>query len=246
MGSDSRNIAETRAEVVTNEGARVAVRLVVNPRARRVSVRVCPTRREAIATAPSQRQLNTAAAFAAERANWIARELSRLPQGVMLMPGARAPLRGVMHELAYERGRAGPRVEEGDPPRLIAPAPDVELFEARLVRFLKAEALADLRTRVAAHAATLGVQPKRIQVKDVRSRWGSCSADGALAFSWRVVMAPPFVLDYLAAHEVAHLVEMNHSRRFWALVRRCAPDFERGRRWLHEHGCSLHAVGMAR
>ena len=100
--------------------------------------------------------------------------------------------------------------------------------------------------RVAHHAGTLGVRPVRVQVKELRSRWGSCSVDGVLSFSWRVVLAPPYVLDYLAAHEVAHLREMNHSRRFWAHVGRCMPDYERGRAWLHAHGCALHAVGMAR
>lgn len=247
MRADSMPLADaSHAEIETIDGRRVAIRLAVNPRARRVSVRICPTRREAIATAPSQRQLKRAIAFAAERAGWIAQELSRLPQGVTLLPGVRAPLRGVMHELAYERGRASPRIEEGAPPRLIAPAPDPDLFEPRLMRFFRAEARADLDRRVAVHAKTVGAAPSRIQVKELRSRWGSCTVDGALSFSWRVILAPPFVLDYLAAHEVAHLVEMNHSRRFWALVKKCLPDYELGRRWLHEHGSSLHAIGMAR
>ncbi len=247
MRADSINLADPfHAEIETIDGRRVMVRLLVNPRARRVSVRICPTRREAIATAPSRRQLKHALAFATERAGWIAHELARLPQGVTLLPGARAPLRGVMHELVCEHGRSAPRIEAGAPPRLIAPAPDVELFEARLVRFFKAEARRDLEARVAAHGYTLNVKPSKIQVKELRSRWGSCTMDGALSFSWRVVLAPPFVLDYLAAHETAHLVEMNHSRRFWNLVRRCIPDYERGRAWLHHHGCALHAVGMAR
>ena len=77
----------------------------------------------------------------------------------------------------------------------------------------------------------------------MRSRWGSCSVDGVLAFSWRVILAPPFVLDYLAAHEVAHLKEMNHSRRFWAQVKLAMPDYEKGRDWLNRHGAALHAVG---
>ena len=247
MRADSMDLADrSHAEVETIDGRRVGVRLAVNPRARRVSVRICPTRREAIATAPSRRQLKQALAFAAERAGWIAHELARLPQGMTLLPGARAPLRGVMHELVCEHGRAAPRIELGAPPRLIAPAPAAELFEARLVRFFKAEARRDLEARVAAHARTLNARPGKIQVKELRSRWGSCTMEGALSFSWRVVLAPPFVLDYLAAHETAHLIEMNHSRRFWNLVRRCIPDYERGRAWLHDHGCALHAVGMAR
>jgi predicted metal-dependent hydrolase len=247
MRFDSRHAAESnQTEIETIDGRRLPVKLVVNPRARHVSVRIDPTRREAIATAPSKRHLKHAVQFAAERAGWIAQELARLPQGVRLAPGEIMPLRGVDHVLVLEHGRSAPRIEAGTPPRLVVPAPDAALFEARLRRYLKEQARADLIDRVAAHAVALGVRPARIQVKELRSRWGSCSVDGVLSFSWRVVLAPPYVLDYLAAHEVAHLREMNHSRRFWAHVRRCAPDFEGGRDWLHAHGLALHAVGLVR
>lgn len=247
MRFDSRPKAEpTETEIETIDGRRVPVKLVVNPRARRVSVRIDPTRREAIATAPTKRHLKHAAQFAAERAGWIAHELSRLPQGVSLAPGSIIPFRGEDHVLVYEHGRGAPRVEPGLPPRLVAPAPDVALFESRLLRFLKDQARQDLIDRVATHAVALGVKPVKLQVKELRSRWGSCSSDGVLSFSWRLILAPAYVLDYLAAHEVAHLREMNHSRRFWAHVRRCLPDYDRGREWLHEHGCALHAIGMAR
>ena len=155
-----------------------------------------------------------------------------------------------MHELVHAPGRVAthvaPAALPGGPPRLLAPAPDAGLFEARLIRFFKSEARADLTAAVALYAAALGVRPARIQVKELRSRWGSCSAGGALAFSWRVILAPPFVLEYLALHETAHLREMNHSRRFWELVRGAMPDFERGRAWLKQHGCALHAIGPAR
>jgi len=247
MRFDSRpKIEPGQTEIETIDGRKVPVTLIVNPRARHVSVRIDPTRREAIATAPNARQLKRAAQFAAERAGWIAQELSRLPRGVSLAPGSFVPLRGVEHELTYRHGRQAASTEPGLLPRLIVPAPDVALFEARVLRFLKDQARADLIDRVAHHAVTLGVKPERIQVKELRSRWGSCSVDGVLAFSWRLILAPPFVLDYLAAHETAHLREMNHSRRFWAHVCRCMPDFERGREWLHEHGAGLHAVGLAR
>jgi predicted metal-dependent hydrolase len=247
MRFDSRaKVAPTQTEIETIDGRRFPVKLIVNPRARHVSVRIDPTRREAVATAPSKRHLAHAARFAAERAGWIAHELARLPQGIVLQPGALAPLRGVTHQLAYEHGRAAPRIEPGAPPRLIAPAPDAALFESRLLRFFKDQARADLTLRVAQHADTLGVRTTRLQVKELRSRWGSCSIDGVLSFSWRLVLAPPFVLDYLAAHETSHLKEMNHSRRFWAHVRKCMPDLERGRAWLHEHGGALHAIGLAR
>ncbi|MBI1251503.1 MAG: DUF45 domain-containing protein [Alphaproteobacteria bacterium] len=237
MSGDS-NAQEKRLPL--SAGGTVAVRFIVNPRARRVSVRIDAARREAVATAPNARALPKAVKFAAERADWIAAELAKLPHIVPLLPGAQIPLRGQMVELWPEPGR-GPARLEAD--RLIAPTPDPDLFSARVKRFLVAEARSDLEAAVARHCASLSVRAARIAVKDVRSRWGSCSADGALAFSWRVVLAPPFVLDYLAAHEVAHLREMNHSRRFWAAVAHALPDFKRGRDWLHAHGAALHAVG---
>jgi len=248
MRLDSRQKVEPgRTEIETIDGRRVPVKLIVNTRARHVSVRIDPTRREAVATAPSKRHLKHAAQFAAERAGWIAQELARLPRGISLRPGAFVTFRGVDHELASERGRGGARIEQAALfPRIVVPAPDPALFEARLLRFFKDRAREELIDRVAHHAVTLGVRPERIQVKELRSRWGSCSSEGVLSFSWRVILAPPFVLDYLAAHETAHLREMNHSRRFWAQVRRCTPDYERGRDWLHEHGGALHAVGMTR
>jgi predicted metal-dependent hydrolase len=190
--------------------------------------------------------LKHAAQFAAERAGWIAQELSRLPKGVSLAPGSFVCFRGVEHELVLERGRGHARTEHDLIPRIVVPCPDPGLFESRLLRFFKDQAREELIDRVATHSVTLGVKPVKIQVKELRSRWGSCSVDGVLSFSWRVILAPPFVLDYLAAHEVAHLREMNHSRRFWAQVKRCMADYERGRDWLHEHGCALHAVGLAR
>jgi len=247
MPRDSAKPDEMVTEVELIDGRRVPITLAVNPRARTVSVRIDPLRGIAIATAPSKRQLKRAAQFAAERAGWIARELSALPQRALLAPHAMAPLRGVMHELIFEKGRGPGRVEAaavfGAPPRIVAPAPDVDMFEARVKRFLKAEALRDLGARVAVHADALGVRASKITVKETRSRWGSCSTDGALAFSWRVVLAPPFVLDYLAAHEVAHLREMNHSSRFWALVARICPEHAQGRAWLRDHGLALHAIG---
>ena len=86
---------------------------------------------------------------------------------------------------------------------------------------------------------------KRVSVRDQSSRWGSCSTTGVLSYSWRLIFAPPFVLEYLAAHEIAHLVEMNHSRRFWRLVERICPDVARAKAWLDAHGSELHRYGCA-
>ena len=112
-----------------------------------------------------------------------------------------------------------------------------------MIDFLKKEARHDLERAVMRHAMMLGVRVKAIRLRDQTSRWGSCSSTGMLSFSWRLVMAPPFVLDYLAAHEVAHLHEMNHGPRFWHLVESVCPETKQARAWLNREGLRLHAIG---
>ncbi|MEJ2117981.1 MAG: SprT family zinc-dependent metalloprotease, partial [Alphaproteobacteria bacterium] len=114
----------------------------------------------------------------------------------------------------------------------------------RLSDWLRAEAKADLSSRVAHHAANLEVRPKRISVRDQSSRWGSCSSTGTISFSWRLIFAPSYVLDYVAAHEVAHLREMNHGPRFWRLVRDTMPDVAKARNWLKQKGTELHRFAV--
>ncbi|MFP4003729.1 MAG: M48 family metallopeptidase, partial [Alphaproteobacteria bacterium] len=115
--------------------------------------------------------------------------------------------------------------------------------ERRVADWLRREARIDLCARVWLHAAAIGERPSRITVRDTKSRWGSCSQEGALSFSWRLILAPPGVLDYVAAHETAHLKYMNHGPRFQALLRRLAPDTERHEGWLREQGPDLHRYG---
>jgi len=119
----------------------------------------------------------------------------------------------------------------------------LEYLPRRVIDFMKREAKRDLERAALRHAMMLGVRVKAIRLRDQTSRWGSCTATGHLSFSWRLIMAPPFVLDYLAAHEVAHLREMNHSRRFWRLVESVCEDRERARAWLLAEGPALHAIG---
>jgi len=102
----------------------------------------------------------------------------------------------------------------------------------------------EIERRAMVKATELGKNYKRISIRDPRSRWGSCSPDGVLSFSWRLILAPPYVLDYLAAHEVAHLVEMNHSPRFWRVVAKVCPSVERAKKWLDTYGNDLHRYGI--
>lgn len=221
------------------DGRRVPLRIIVNPRARRISLRFDAVTREAVVVTPSQRHAARAAAFAVSRAGWLAAQIAKTPNVIALTPGASVPLRGELHELMRVDGRKAPQIEPG---RIVIGAPDDAAFDLRARRFLYREALQDLTAAADRHAATLAVRYTRLTVKDTTSRWGSCSSTGALAFSWRVVLAPPFVLDYLAAHECAHLREMNHSPRFWAEVARCIPDYGVAETWLKRHGRALHAI----
>ena len=116
----------------------------------------------------------------------------------------------------------------------------------RVADFLKREAGKDIEAAVRRYVKAIGATPRRIAVRDTVSRWGSCSSTGGLSFSWRLILAPPFVLDYLAAHEVAHLIHLNHSPKYWTLLRRACPETDRAEAWLKVHGASLHRFGAGR
>lgn len=118
-----------------------------------------------------------------------------------------------------------------------------EHFARRLTDWLKKEARTDLEPAVLSYSSRLKVRPKRLSIRDQSTRWGSCSVSGTLSFSWRLVLAPPMVLDYLAAHEVTHLLEMNHSQRFWRTLERIAPDTPKAEAWLKRHGAVLFRYG---
>jgi predicted metal-dependent hydrolase len=113
----------------------------------------------------------------------------------------------------------------------------------RLADWLRGQAKTELTSRTHHHAANLGCQIKRISVRDQSTRWGSCSTTGTISFSWRLIFAPTFVLDYVAAHEAAHLREMNHGPRFWRLVRDTMPEMQKARNWLKQNGAELHRFG---
>lgn len=223
-----------------------------SPRARRISLTVNEARRGAVLTVPSHTGLEEAGDFLARHFDWLQERLEAIPAAIPFADEAIIPLRGEPHVLAFRPGtrRRGvvwrSEAEENgagdDCPRLVVSGAP-EHAPRRLKDWLKKQARDDLSDRCSVHAETLNVTPTRITVRDQSSRWGSCSANGALSFSWRLILAPHFVLDYLAAHEVAHLREMNHSDRFWAHVRATCPDTDKAKRWLRKNGASLHSYG---
>jgi predicted metal-dependent hydrolase len=228
-----------RRELLKIEGRAVEVSVKLNPRARRLIVKVHPASGEVCVVAPSRTGLEHALDFARGHSDWIARQLAHVPSRVALVPGARIPFRGEDHLIARsEQARAPAWIDEKE--AVIRVGGRAEHAPRRVLDFLKRQARKTLEARSFELAAKLGVRPKRITVRDTASRWGSCSSTRSLSFSWRLILAPPFVLDYVVAHEVAHLSEMSHGARFWRLVRELADDVKRPQAWLRQHGAGLH------
>jgi predicted metal-dependent hydrolase len=222
------------------------VRLRRHRQARHYTLRIQATTREVILTIPPHGTLKEARAFAQKHGGWIAARLGRLPEAVPFAHGVVVPLRGVPHRIAHRPGIRGTVWTEtgADGVQLLCVAGNAPHIDRRIGDFLRREARRDLEIASERYAAALGVTIRRVVVRDQSSRWGSCSTTGVLSYSWRLVLAPSFVLNYLAAHEVAHLVEMNHSTRFWRMVRRVCPDHDRAKVWLDAHGTDLHRYGM--
>ena len=224
------------------DGAIYPIQLRRHAQTRRYTLRVQAANRAVVLTMPLRGCVKEARSFAERNGGWIAARLKRLPQAIPFADGLELPLRGVPHRIAHRATRGTVWIEAGEPPLLCAAGDRAHL--ARRVRdFLKREAKRDLEAASRRYAAMLGVAVKRVSVRDQTSRWGSCTAAGVLSYSWRLILAPAYVLDYLAAHEVAHLVEMNHSRKFWRVVAHICPGWQRAKAWLDTHGTALHRYG---
>jgi predicted metal-dependent hydrolase len=256
----NRRPSELQAIEITFDRSVYRVRLRRHRQARRYTLRIDAPAREVVLTLPPRGSVSEARVFAQKHGGWIAARLGRLPAAAPFAHGVELPLRGVTHRIEHRRGargtvwteasengangaRRGDGTGEDGRVRLLCVAGEAAHIGRRVGDFLKREARRDLDVAIRRHAQALGVSVKRISVRDQSSRWGSCSNSGVLSFSWRLILAPPFVLDYLAAHEVAHLLELNHSPRFWRIVRRVYPDADRAKAWLDAHGTDLHRYG---
>jgi len=206
-------------------------------RARRVSLRICPAEGAVVVTLPPSRH---GLALLTQHAGWVMQRVSALAPARPLTPGASVPVGGVEHVIRHDPARRGAALLEG---AVLVVAGQEEFVPRRVRDFLRAEALRRIAAAARPHAEALGVTPRAIRLKDTKSRWGSCAPDRTLAFSWRLVMAPGWVLDYVVAHEVAHLREMNHSARFWALVEARTPHRVTATNWLRRNGAALLRVG---
>jgi predicted metal-dependent hydrolase len=204
-------------------------------RARRYGLRISRTDGAVILTVPTCGKLARAKSFAEQQEAWLRRNLDKQEAPILPGFGDRIPVAGTLLRIAPGAGRLVAR--GGDD--LLVPGQAHQL-PGRLRAFYKLCAREVLVPASERYAGLLNRQIGRVTLRDTRSRWGSCTADGNLMYSWRLAMAPVAVQDYVAAHEVCHLLEMNHGPGFWRLVGRLCPDFEAHRGWLRQHGSGLH------
>ncbi|MGQ0661664.1 M48 family metallopeptidase [Sphingosinicella sp.] len=219
----------------------VAVTLRESARARRMRLGVDPRSGAVTLTIPRRASRRRALAWAAEQHEWIAARLAALPRAAPIAPGATIPFRGIERRIEWSPDRARRVTLDGE--RLLVGGP-IEGLGTRALRWLKAEARALLAAETHELAVLAGVAAARIGVGDPVSRWGSCSSSGAIRYSWRLILAPDFVRRATVAHEVAHLVHLNHGPDFHALVARLFGEDPRpARAWLRRHGAGLHRIG---
>ena len=209
-------------------------------RARNVSLRIDARAGAVVVTLPPRKPRREGMALLTLHADWAMQCVAALGPALELANGAEIPLGGTPHVIRHDPDARGDAVLDG---KTIIVAGKPEFLAQRVQDLLRMEARRRITTLAADHAATLGVTIRALRLKDTRSRWASCAPDGTLAFSWRLVMAPGWVLDYVVAHEVAHRRELNHSPRFWAHVARLAPKREAAEAWLRDNGPALLRTG---
>lgn len=207
--------------------------------ARRFSLRVSRLDGKVTLSIPVRAGVAEAMAFLRGQEGWLRATLGAMPESAVERVGIGSLITVEGRALTLEQGSGRAVRVEGD--ALLVPG-DRGQAGARVAAWLKVLARDRLARASGHYAGLLGRRYTRLSLRDTRSRWGSCSPDGALMYSWRLIMAPPSVLDYVAAHEVAHLVEMNHSDAYWAVVSRIYPGWQRERAWLHAQGQSLHRL----
>lgn len=219
----------------------IEIRLRRNARARRMVLRVAQTGRGPTLTLPPGVPLAQARAFLSDQEGWLRRHLTARPRGEPVRDGSVLPFGDDTLTIRAHEHRTTKRAGAV----LLVPGA-AEQHAARVAAWLREQARVACVAGVDRYAARLRVSTGRITLRDPRSRWGSCTASGDLMFSWRLVMAPVAVLDYVVAHEVAHLVEMNHSSKFWTVVRSLCPDDRGPRDWLRQNGAALHSHDFGR
>ena len=218
----------------------IPVTLRRNARAVRLTLRLNPRGDGAILTAPVSARIRHLETFLREHSAWLIATVRAQPHAIPFSDGGSVPFRGRDLTLRHDpRHRGRGSLEDGT----LTVGGAADHFPRRVRDWLKEEARQAIAEGVREKTAAAGLKAGRITIRDQVTRWGSCAANGNLAFSWRLICAEPVVLDYVVAHEVAHLRHMDHSQAFWALTAQLAQDMAAGRAWLRRHGAGLHRIG---
>lgn len=229
-----------RSHILCLDDRDVTVAVHRNRRARRLTLHVDQASGEVRLVLPQRAPLREGFAFAKRKAGWIRAQLDALPPRRPFADGAAVPYLGENHVIRSDpMARRGVWRDGGE----IRVSGLPEFLPRRLTDFLKREARRELTERAHRKAGVIDRQVKRISLRDTKSRWGSCASTGEINFSWRLIMAPEPVLDYVVAHEIAHLVHMDHSRAFWKQVTALTDEVAAPQRWLREHGSGLLRYG---
>ncbi len=230
----------TTHKMLTIGARQLPVEVRRHPRARRISLRLDGKEDRLRLVLPRGVSIAEGCDFARSKSAWVLRHLDARSPQIPFADGTVLPLLGEDHIIRHQpAARRGVWRDTG----IIAVSGQAEHLSRRVHDFLKSEARATLTSRAREKAARLQRKPGRITLRDTTSRWGSCTEDGDLSFSWRLILAPEAVLDYVVAHEVAHLEELNHGARFWALAASLTGEMEGPKRWLRQHGESLLRYG---
>jgi predicted metal-dependent hydrolase len=239
---DVSDPADPSHVVIEADGAELRLVLRRHPRARRVSLRADARSGDIVLVLPRRAALNTALGFARSQAGWIRARLAQVPPPMPFADGATLEMMGAHLTIRHDPAVRGPAVRDGDILR-VGGRPE---FVARRVRdFLRGEALRLFAGLATDKALSIGRKIAALRVADTRSRWGSCARGGKLSFSWRLVLAPAHVVDYVVAHEVAHLAHHDHGPAFWLLVDRLTPHRAAAQPWLRRNGIRLLRAGLA-
>ncbi|MFO1432259.1 MAG: SprT family zinc-dependent metalloprotease [Candidatus Competibacteraceae bacterium] len=243
-------LSQCSARCIELEGQRIDYRIRISPLAKRCKIRVSLDGVEVVL--PRRVSLKRAVSMLREHSTWVVRQVEyqqhRMAAGAALLPANTILLRGepTAVEIIRTTSAGGlAQVEHRDGRWRVRLLVNAETDPAKaLETWLRHQAKQDIEARLAHRSVEMRQQPRCIYIRDQRTRWGACSRLGNLSFNWRLVMAPPAVLDYVVVHELAHLAEPNHSPRFWLLVATFCPEFKRHKAWLKEHYAILHRHAM--
>ena len=228
----------THTILINNTSMPVIIRK--HPRSRCMVIRYRPLQHHISLTLPRYVSIRQGLRFVEEKREWIVQQISENAKHVPFIDGQIIPVLGEHYTLCHKEGRGVVSIE-GD--CIVVPG-DENFMQRRVLEWLKRQAKEEITKLAQHHAKRIGKRLKKISLRDTSSRWGSCSHDGNLSFSWRLVFAPHAILDYVVCHEVAHLKHHDHSAAFWAVVEALCPEHEKSREWLRVNGVLLYSYGQ--